>query len=81
MPSKSKEELPNSKISRKFVGKNKEFAMETTKTRSKKQAVKAEKQNEVLEQKPKSRMILFREKYPNGYAGGCDILNMRAVLK
>ena len=33
------------------------------------------------EQKPKSKMVLFREKYPNGYAGGCDIINMQAVLR
>jgi hypothetical protein len=30
---------------------------------------------------PKSPMLLFREKYPDGYAGGCEIINMRAALK
>ena len=29
----------------------------------------------------KSSFTLFREKYPNGYAGGCEIVNMKAVLK
>ena len=47
----------------------------------KKKSEKANKQNGTPEQKPKSDLTLFREKYPNGYAGGCEIINMRAVLK
>jgi hypothetical protein len=30
---------------------------------------------------PKSPMLLFRVKYPNGYGGGFEHINMRAVLK
>ena len=55
--------------------------METTKAKRKKQAVKPESQNNIPVNKTKSAFTLFREKYPNGYAGGCDIVNMSAVLK
>ena len=51
------------------------------KAKNKKQSAKSEAQNKAAEQKPKSPMVLFREKYPNGYLGGCEIRNMRAVLK
>jgi len=54
--------------------------METTKTK-KNLGYKKEKQNEVFEQKPLSKMALFRLKYPNGYMGGSTIFNMKAVLK
>ena len=53
--------------------------METTK--GKRQSVKSEKQNNVPKRKMKSAFTLFREKYPDGYAGGCDIVNMKAVLR
>ena len=46
---------------------------------NKKNNKKSEKQT--TEQKSKSKMVLFREKYPNGYAGGCNIVNMQAVLR
>jgi len=46
----------------------------------KKNFEKQKKQNGTPEQR-KSDLTLFREKYPNGYAGGCEIINMRAVLK
>ena len=42
---------------------------------------KAEKPSKRLEQKPKSAFTLFWEKYPNGYAGGCKIINHEAVLR
>ena len=41
---------------------------------------KAEKPSKRLEQK-KSPIVLFWEKYPNGYAGGCEIINHAAVLR
>ena len=44
-------------------------------------SVKTEKKSEKLEQKPKSAFTLFWEKYPNGYAGGCEIINHEAVLR
>jgi hypothetical protein len=47
-------------------------------TKNKKQTVKTEKQNKVLEQRPKSRFTLWREKHPEGIG---EIVNMRAVLK
>ena len=50
-------------------------------TITKKQSAKSAKTNENAQQKPKSKMVLFREKYPNGYMGGCEIRNMRAVLR
>ena len=39
---------------------------------------KSNKQNEVSEQKPKSKIMQFREKYPEGIG---YIVNMRAVLR
>ena len=48
-------------------------------TKSKKNSQKFEKQ--ITEQKPKSKITLFWEKYPNGYGGGCEIINERAVLR
>ena len=49
--------------------------METTK---KKNIGKSGKQNRYTEQKPKSRIMLAREKYPEGIG---YIVNMRAVLR
>ena len=40
---------------------------------------KSEKQT--TEQKPKSKITLFWEKYPNGYGGGCKVMNEGAVLR
>jgi len=51
-------------------------------TRSKKQVEKvekSEKENKAVEQKPKSKIALFREKYPFGL--GYEIVDMKAVLK
>jgi hypothetical protein len=47
-------------------------------TKTKKRTGKIEKQNEVLGQKPKSKIMLAREKYPEGIG---YIVNMRAVLR
>ena len=44
----------------------------------KKSIKKLNKQNEVPEQKPKSKIMQFREKYPEGIG---YIVNMRTVLK
>jgi hypothetical protein len=49
------------------------------KTESKKDTGSAEKQKEAIAQKPKSKIALFWEKYPNGIGG--EIVNMRAVLR
>ena len=49
------------------------------KMKSKKSSEKSEKQT--TEQKPKSKITLFWEKYPNGYGGGCKIINEEAVLR
>ena len=49
-------------------------------TKTKKCIEKSEKQNELTEQKPKSKTTLFWEKhYPDGSKG--KIINMRAVMK
>jgi len=48
-------------------------------TKNKKSSQKSEEQ--IIKQKPKSAFTLFWEKYPNGYAGGCKIINERAVLR
>ena len=48
-------------------------------TKSKKNSEKSRKQT--MEQKPKSAFTLFWEKYPNGYGGGCKIMNEEAVLR
>ena len=49
--------------------------METTKEKN---TGKFSKQNEYLKQRPKSKIMLAREKYPEGIG---YIVNMRAVLK
>jgi len=49
------------------------------KTKSKKSNEKSGKQT--TEQKPKSAFTLFWEKYPNGYGGGCKVINEEAVLR
>jgi len=48
-------------------------------TKSKKSSQKSKEQ--ITEQKPKSAFTLFWEKYPNGYAGGCKVMNEEAVLR
>jgi hypothetical protein len=50
------------------------------KTETKKQAEK-ERTTKQTQQKPKSKLVLFREKYPNGYADGCDIISMESVMR
>ena len=47
-------------------------------TKEKKQAIKCRQQNSSAEQKPKSKIMQFREKYPDGIG---YIVNMRAVLR
>jgi len=47
-------------------------------TKNKKNVEKAKEQTT---EKPKSAITLFWEKYPNGYGGGCEIINERAVLR
>jgi hypothetical protein len=47
-------------------------------TESKKSAEKKENQTSVAEQKKKSKIMLAREKYPEGIG---YIVNMRAVLR
>lgn len=49
--------------------------METTK---KKNIEKSNRKNVIPEQKPKSKIMQFREKYPEGIG---YIVNMRAVLR
>jgi len=49
-------------------------------TKRKKNTKKSVKQNDVTEEKPKSKTRLFWEKYyPDGSSG--EIINMRAVMK
>jgi hypothetical protein len=57
--------------------------MNATKTKQKRISIGEFTRQKLIEvgDGPKSPMLLFREKYPNGYAGGCEIINMRAVLK
>jgi len=47
----------------------------------KKKPAKEDRYSEILKQKAKSSFSLFWEKYPNGYAGGCEVINRRAVLR
>ena len=48
-------------------------------TRKKTKNGKESKQNNAVEQKPKSKTTIFWEKYPEGI--GSKIINMRAVLR
>jgi len=57
------------------INNNTNAEMETT---TKKNIKKTVKQKDVSEQKPKSKITLFREKYPEGIG---HIVNMRAVLR
>jgi len=47
--------------------------------KSKKDKEASEKQT--LEEKPKSKVTLFWEKYPNGYMGGCEVINARGITR
>jgi hypothetical protein len=48
------------------------------KKKNEKIIAKSVTQNKVMDQKPKSKFTLFREKYPNGVG---EIIDMRAVLR
>ena len=49
-------------------------------TKNRKKAEKTKRQEEIAEQRPKSKTRLFWEKYyPDGSSG--EIINMRAVLR
>ena len=51
------------------------------KNENKKESTSVVKNGEVFQNKPKSYFTLFWEKYPNGYKGGCEVINRRAVLR
>ena len=38
-------------------------------------------EKQMLEQKPKSKVTLFWEKYPHGYMGGCEVINARGITR
>jgi hypothetical protein len=67
--------LPNQSTNVKMM----EQVMKIQKPGSKKDLGSAEKQKKAVMQKPKSKIALFWEKYPNGIGG--EIVNMQAVLK
>ena len=58
---------------------NTNFQKTKMETKTKKQIVKSEKENGTLLKNKKSKIALFREKYPFGL--GYEIVDMKAILK
>ena len=38
-------------------------------------------EKQTVEQKPKSKITLFWEKYPHGYKGGCEVISARGITR